>query len=117
MTAQFELMQKNITDLIAEMKSQVQSEVESASNREREARNESMRQQQNKQAQEVKALKGAVQVATVARYQLESSVESMLKDTAKTVAEGYEGEVADLRAIIDQHEKEVGSRITRKMYF
>ena len=41
----------------------------------------------------------------------------MLKDTAKTVAEGYEGEVADLRAIIDQHEKEVGSRITRKMYF
>ena len=33
MTAQFELMQKNITDLIAEMKSQVHSEVESATTR------------------------------------------------------------------------------------
>ena len=128
MSAQYQAMQKNVNDLLAEAKSQAQREAAEAksqaqaeaalaSSREREARIESMRQQQNKQAQEVKALKGAVQVATVARYQLESSVESMLKDTAKTVAEGYEGEVADLRAIIDQHEKEVGSRITRKMYF
>ena len=128
MSAQYQAMQKNVNDLLAEAKSQAQREAAEAksqaqaeaalaSSREREARIESMRQQQNKQAQEVKALKGAVQVATVARYQLESSVESMLKDAAKTVAEGYEGEVADLRAIIDQHEKEVGSRITRKMYF
>lgn len=127
MSAQYQAMQKNVNDLLAEAKSQAQreaAEAESqaqaveaalASSREREARIESMRQQENKHAQEVKALKGAVQVATVARYQLESSVESMLKDTAKTVAEGYEGKVADLRAIIDQHEKEVRSRITRRM--
>jgi len=128
MSAQYQAMQKNVNDVLAEAKSQaqreaaeaksqVQAEAALACSREREARIESMRQQQNKHAQEVKALKGAVQVATVARYQLESSVESMLKDTAKTVAEGYEGEVADLRAIIEQHVKEVRSRINRKCIF
>jgi len=99
----------------AEAKSQVQAEAALACSREREARIECMRQQQNKHAQEVKALKGAVQVATVARYQLESSVESMLKDTAKTVAEEYEVEVADLRATIKDHDKEVPCKITMQI--
>ena len=77
-------MQKNVNDLLADAKSQAlseaadamsqaQAEAAAARSREREARNESWRRQQNKHAQEVKALKGAVQVATVARYQLESS--------------------------------------------
>jgi len=36
MTAQFELMQKNIVDLLAEVKSEAESEAASAGNRERE---------------------------------------------------------------------------------
>ena len=109
MTAQFELMQKNITDLIAEMKSQVQSEVESASNREREARNESMRQQQRNHLREVKALRGEVQDATAARFRLESVVNSMLEDTAKAAVEEVNGRLAELSATIAEHEKEVDS--------
>ena len=50
MTAQFELMQKNIVDLLAEVKSKAESEAASAGNREREKRSELTREQRNKHA-------------------------------------------------------------------
>jgi len=82
MTAQFELIQKDIVDLLAEVKSEAESEAASAGNKEREMRSELMREQQKKHAQEVKALKSAVRDATAARARLEGAVAYMLEDTA-----------------------------------
>ena len=117
MEVQFDLMQKSINELLAEATSHAQSEAALASSTEREKRNESMRLQQKKHAQEVKALKGEVREATAARLQLESTVGSMLEGTAKTVAEGYEAEVADLHATIAEHEKEVCCKVTIQRCF
>jgi len=85
MTAQYELMQRTVFELLAEAKSKAQSEAAeamtqaqgeaaSARSKEREKRSEQMRQH----AQEVKALKGEVREATAARLQLESTVGSTI---------------------------------------
>ena len=105
MTAQFELMQKNIVDLLAEVKSESESEAASAGNREREERSELIREQQKKHAQEVKALQSAVRDATAARPRLEGAVASMLEDTAKTAVVEVEGQVAELCAAAAENEK------------
>jgi rubrerythrin len=105
MTAQFELMQKNIVDLLAEVKSESESEAASAGNREREERSELIREQQKKHAQEVKALQSAVRDATAARARLEGAVASMLEDTAKTAVVEVEGQVAELCAAAAENEK------------
>ena len=106
MTAQFELMQKNIVDLLAEVKSEAESEAASAGDREREKRSELIREQQKKHAQEVKALQSAVRDATAARARLEGAVANMLEDTAKTAVVEVEGQVAELRAAAAENENE-----------
>jgi len=107
MTAQFEFVQKNIVELLAEVKSETESEAASAGNsREREKRSELMREQQKKHVQEVKALQSAVRDATAARARLEGAVANMLEDTAKTAVVEVEGQVAELRAAAAENENE-----------
>ena len=120
MTAQYEAMQANVNDLLAEAKSkaqieaaetmsQAQVEAALASSRERAARGESMREQQKKHAREVNALNKEVLEAKAARFKLESAVDSMLEDTFNAATELANDRVVELSAEVAKYKEEVDS--------